>query len=107
MENSRSFTTSTSDPVDVDAMPHSSYGDKAIGEIPYTRFIIHLAHTGSISGTVTDSATGQPLEGATVNVAGFDGMTVSTDSSGQFTISIVPEGIIQSMSHTPGMNRQP
>ncbi len=92
MENSRSFTTSTSDPVDVDAMPHSSYGDKAIGEIPYTRFIIHLAHTGSISGTVTDSATGQPLEGATVNVAGFDGMTVSTDSSGQFTISIVPEG---------------
>ena len=43
---------------------------------------------GTITGAVTATATGQPLSGATITVAGF---TVTTNSSGQYTINI-PDG---------------
>ncbi|MDE6527925.1 MAG: carboxypeptidase-like regulatory domain-containing protein, partial [Muribaculaceae bacterium] len=91
-DENRSFTTSTYNPVDITQMPHGRYSDKAVGEIPSTRFIISLAHTGSISGTVTDAATAQPLKGASVSVAGFDGLTTETDASGEFALPIVPDG---------------
>ncbi len=46
----------------------------------------------SISGTVTDSVTGDPLISASVSVSGpFNGNT-TTDGSGQYTISDLPPG---------------
>lgn len=48
--------------------------------------------TGSISGTVTDAATHQPLPGATVLIPDLRTGTVA-DSSGRFIIKNVPQGI--------------
>lgn len=47
------------------------------------------ATTGTVSGTVTSSATGSPISGATVTV---DGQTATTASDGTYTISNVQPG---------------
>src|SRR5687768_7698196 len=47
------------------------------------------AQTRTISGTVTDAQTGQPLEGARVTVRGTT-LAASTGSNGQFTLGNVP-----------------
>ena len=44
----------------------------------------------TVSGKVTDAATGTALEGATVNVNGV--LTVTTDASGTYRITPVPSG---------------
>jgi len=49
------------------------------------------AQTRTVTGTVTDASTGQPLEGARVTVRGTS-LATTTGSSGQFTIGSVPSG---------------
>jgi outer membrane receptor protein involved in Fe transport len=49
------------------------------------------AQTGKISGTVTDAATGQPLEGVTVFLQGT-GAGALTNASGRYFILSVPPG---------------
>ncbi len=49
------------------------------------------AQTRTISGTVTDAETGQPLEGARVSVRGTS-LTTTTSPSGTFTLGNVPSG---------------
>lgn len=43
---------------------------------------------GIITGTVTDSATGKPIAGATVSAGG--GYTTTTDTSGHYTLGVPP-----------------
>ena len=49
------------------------------------------AQTRTISGTVTDAQTGQPLEGARVSVRGTP-LATTTSASGTFTLGNVPQG---------------
>ena len=49
------------------------------------------AQTRTISGTVTDAGTGQPLEGARISVRGTS-LTTTTGAAGTFTLGNVPEG---------------
>jgi TonB-linked SusC/RagA family outer membrane protein len=49
------------------------------------------AETGTISGVVSDSATGAPVEGAQVGIVGQP-LGATTNAAGRFTIANVPEG---------------
>src|SRR6266403_881537 len=50
-----------------------------------------VAQTRTITGTVTDASTGQPLEGARVGVRGT-ALSVTTGADGKFTLGNVPQG---------------
>jgi len=52
-----------------------------------------LAQTRTITGTVTDAETGQPLEGARVGVRGT-ALSTTTAANGRFTLGNVPEGSV-------------
>lgn len=56
-------------------------------------FNVHWAsaQTRTVTGTVTDAATGQPLEGARVSVRGTS-LATTTGVNGKFTLANVPEG---------------
>ena len=49
------------------------------------------AQTRTLTGTVTDASTGQPLEGARVSVRGT-AFTTATGASGRFTLGNIPAG---------------
>jgi hypothetical protein len=51
---------------------------------------------GSISGTVIDSVTSQPLNGAAVS---YSGGSTSTNAAGQYSLSAVAEGTYQVTAH--------
>lgn len=51
------------------------------------------AQTRTVTGTVTDAQTGQPLEGARVSVRGTT-LSTATGASGRFTLGNVPAGDI-------------
>ncbi len=59
-----------------------------------TTTILDVNPTGQISGTVTDANNAQAISGATVQLTKSDSTTVnqSTDYSGNYTFSYVPEG---------------
>src|SRR5947209_13976676 len=48
------------------------------------------AQTRTVTGTVVDASTGQPLEGARVSVRGT-ALTTTTGASGEFTLGSVPQ----------------
>lgn len=56
-----------------------------LGSIPAS------AQTRTVTGTVTDAPTGQPLEGARISVRGTT-LSTSTGAAGQFTLGNVPAG---------------
>lgn len=62
--------------------------------IPVTMTVPARPSHATITGTVTDSETGQPLRG-TVTVAG--GVTVTTNATGTYSL-IVPGGVAQTLS---------
>ena len=53
------------------------------------------AQTGRVTGTVTDTATGQPIISATVSVVGKSNLAAITGADGHYSISGIPEGIVQ------------
>lgn len=57
-----------------------------------------------ISGTVTDQATGSPLEGATVSIKGTN-KTVITDKSGKFSLTVADASVILIIGYI-GYNEQ-
>src|SRR5688572_14785442 len=61
------------------------------------------AQTRTVSGTVTDAQTGQPLEGARVTVRGTT-LATSTGTTGQFTIGNVPAGDVTVVIRRIGNN---
>lgn len=84
--------------------------------IPYRAYLVdgpgHVAHdvvaawadapltleSGQVSGTITDSATGQPLAGLRVIAAGIH---TTTDEAGFFTISGLPQGLHSVLVFSP------
>ncbi len=88
----RSMVTSTYSKVDIAAMPHSTYSDKATNVVPSVRFLMDLKDTGSLSGKVTDSSTGSPLAGAVVSVTSVEGLTATADAEGNYAIPYLPVG---------------
>ncbi|MDP9279339.1 MAG: carboxypeptidase-like regulatory domain-containing protein, partial [Gemmatimonadota bacterium] len=61
------------------------------------------AQTRTVTGTVTDASTGQPLEGARVSVRGTS-LATTSGASGQFTLGNVPTGGITIMIRRIGSN---
>src|SRR5450830_1026476 len=53
-----------------------------------------MAQTGRITGSVTDSSSGQPVHSATVSVVGTK-LGASTSSDGRYSISNIPAGTVQ------------
>ncbi len=53
--------------------------------------VLHAQQTGQIAGTVTDSASGQPIPGAQVIVGGTN-LGSATDAQGRYTVARVPAG---------------
>ncbi len=84
----RSFTTSVYDPINISALPHNTYSDKKVNEVPSTRFIISPKGIGSLSGKVTSG--NSPVTDATVSADGFDGICAVTDSEGNYTFKFIP-----------------
>lgn len=85
----RSFTTSTYDPIDITNLPHSTYSDKALAEVPSVRFIVETKGMTSLSGTVVNSSDNRPVSGATIAVEGVDGLQTSSDSEGHFAFPYI------------------
>lgn len=54
-----------------------------------------LVTKGSLTGTVIDAATGQPLTGVALTLASDPAIVTTTDSTGKFTFSAVPKGTQQ------------
>ncbi len=86
----RSFMKYVSGDVDITSLPTPGYSDKAVSEIPSTRFIITPGKVGSLSGRVTDSSTGRAISGAAVSIPAYAGLTTVTDSEGAFSFRYVP-----------------
>ena len=61
------------------------------------------AQTRTITGTVTDASTGQPLEGARVAVRGT-ALSVTTGADGKFTLGNVPQGNVMVAIRRIGSN---
>lgn len=58
---------------------------------------------GTVSGTVTDGLSGDPLQGAVVRVTGHPGYTDVTDASGAYSIPTIATGTYQKVViSTPG-----
>ncbi len=51
--------------------------------------------TGSLTGTVVDASSGQPLSGVTLALVGDPSARATTDSAGTFTFNAVPKGAQQ------------
>jgi N-acetylneuraminic acid mutarotase len=47
-----------------------------------------VGDTGEVSGTVTDAASGDPIEGAEVEVAGDTSRTLTTDADGSYSVRV-------------------
>lgn len=86
----KTFTTSTYNPIDIANLPHSTYSDKVLTEVPSIRFIIETKAMTSLSGTVTGKADNRPIANAKVSVDGVAGMWTTTDSEGNFTFKFIP-----------------
>ncbi|MEW5919214.1 MAG: carboxypeptidase-like regulatory domain-containing protein, partial [Gemmatimonadota bacterium] len=50
------------------------------------------AQTGTISGTVTDRATGLPVPAARIQVVGVQTLGIATDDRGRYVLRTVPAG---------------
>lgn len=66
-------------------------GPTGVGTPDGTAGFAHTS-TGSITGTVTDASTGQPVAGATVSVPG---QSLTTGSDGSYTLAGLPAGSYQ------------
>lgn len=63
-------------------------------QMPSTRFIMTAKNMGTLSGVVSDEATGQPLAGATVSVEGYDALSTITKTDGAYKFRNFPAGDI-------------
>ena len=86
----RTYTGSVYDPVDITALPTlGSYSAKKLSEIPSTRFVIDTKGVTSLSGKVTNAATGAPVPGAVVAAPAY-GIEAVTDEAGTYAVPYVP-----------------
>ncbi len=86
----RSYTGSTYDPIDINALPSfSTWSEKKLNEIPSTRFLMTPAGVASVAGKVTNSVTSQGVEGAAIEIPAY-GISVLSDSEGNYRMPYVP-----------------
>lgn len=86
----KTFTTSTYDPIDVTNLPHSTYSDKVVSEVPSIRFIVETRGMATLRGTVTNQADNRPVANAVVKAAGAEGVMTTTDAEGGFLFKFIP-----------------
>jgi len=55
-------------------------------------FNLSVSATGTISGTITDQETGQPIQGATVSISGPTLASTTTNADGEYEITLLPLG---------------
>lgn len=63
-------------------------------QMPSTRFIMTARNMGSLSGVVSDAATGQPLAGVSITVEGYDVFSTVTGIDGAYSFRNFPTGDI-------------
>jgi hypothetical protein len=61
---------------------------------------VSFTYTGTISGTVTNSANGNPIPGALVSASGY--VETTTNSEGAYTLQNVPAGLISVSASAAG-----
>jgi hypothetical protein len=73
-----------------------------VGTTTATQNFALVPHSGSISGTVTDSITGLPINGATVACSGSPTcISAITPTNGTYTLSSLTEGTYQLVASAP------
>lgn len=81
------------------------------GQTATENFALTKVQTGTVSGTVKDEATGEPIAGARVillptsphlGLGPWGDNKATSDESGSFTISDVPEGTYRALVQAPG-----
>lgn len=87
---SASAVAGVADNVDEDGFARSAASVEAQGESPEVNFYPNL----EIVGTVTDSASGEPLAGVTIQVSGTSTGTV-TDENGQYSLNAPDDGVLE------------
>lgn len=87
----RTYSYSTYSKVDIANLPSgtSTYSTILNDQAPATRFIITAKNVGSLSGKITNEATGAPVK-ATVSVPAYEGMATTTDADGNYHFTYVP-----------------
>lgn len=84
----RSFTTSTYDPINIASLPHSTYSDKKVNEVPSARFIISPKGIATLTGKVTSA--NAPVADVTVTANGYNGISAVTDLEGNYIFRFIP-----------------
>lgn len=84
----RSFTTTVYDPVNIASLPHSTYSDKKVNEVPSARFIISPKGIATLAGKVTNG--NAPVAGVNVAADGFNGVSAITDAEGNYVFKFIP-----------------
>lgn len=87
---SASAVAGVADNADEDGFARSAASVEAQGESPEVNFYPNL----EIVGTVTDSASGEPLAGVTIQVSGTSTGTV-TDENGQYSLNAPDDGVLE------------
>lgn len=86
----KTFTTSTYNEIDINNLPHSTYSDKVVSEVPSIRFIVETSEMAALSGKVVNAADNRAVANALITVAGVEGMTGNTDADGNFNFRFIP-----------------
>ncbi len=92
-KQNRSFTTTAYDPINIADLPHSTYSDKHVNELPSTRFIMTAKGVTSLSGKITTGADNTPVEGVKVAADGYEGLAAFTDAEGQYSFKYIPVNV--------------
>lgn len=90
----RSFTCSVYDPVDIAALP-SSTRNTINDQMPSTRFVITPKGIGSLSGTVTNAASGAKIANAAICAVGNDAISCLSNEDGYYSFPYFPTSIKQ------------
>jgi hypothetical protein len=81
------YTVSVSAPGYYDASYSTTIISSTLTSLP---IVLAKMPTGVVSGVVTDGS--NPVAGAVVSVAGLDNITTTSDASGVYTLTYVPDG---------------
>src|SRR5262249_50020424 len=73
------------------------------GQTTVQNFALNAGAAHRVSGTVTNSATGLPVAGATVRIQGTPIPPATTDADGMYAFAVVPDGTYDIMATAPGL----
>jgi len=90
----RSYTCSVYDPIDINKLPSSNY-PTVNDQMPSTRFVIAPKGIGSLSGTVTNAASGAKIAKASITAVGNEAITSISDEEGRYSFPYFPVTIKQ------------